>query len=178
MQTFTTILVVSLVLGVIQRLSARPAELSQDGASLILKPGWLYVGIGWVSLVLGLGIASVPIFVHIKQDDRWPIVGLVVLFAGLGGVIVNDSRGRVYLTDERIEAFSPWRGKFVARWSDIVSVKYSPANRWFVLKDRSGRTIRVSTMYVGASTFVDKLRAHTTRELNAEALDLFARTRR
>jgi hypothetical protein len=178
MQTFITILVVGIVIAVLQRLSARPAELSRDGTSLILKPSWLYIGIGWLSLILGVGIASVPIFTHMKQSDRWPIVGLVVLFAGLGAIVVNDSRGRVYLTDEHVEAFSPWRGKLVVRWSDIASVKYSPGNRWFVLKDRSGLTIRVSTMYVGASTFADKLRARTAPELNAKALDLFARAGR
>lgn len=173
MENILIAVVVAILIAFMQRLSRRPAALSQDGTSVILKPSWVGIAMGGIALAIGIGAGCLPLLVETKASERPLIVGVGALFGGLGAILVNDARGRVQLMSDRIEAFSPWRGKRTLKWSEVISVGYSPINRWFILKGAATGTIRVSAMYVGVSTFVERLRANVAASVCAKALDIY-----
>lgn len=50
------------------------------------------------------------------------------------------------------------------KWTDVHSVRYVPAMKWFRLETRSGEVARVSAMLMGLPTFAHHLLEHVPRE--------------
>lgn len=175
MDTLITAVLVALFLYAMREMAKRPATASPDGR-LILRSGWLYPAIGWLCLIAALMCLAVAVWQYpLKEADVWAVVGLVALFGGLGGIIVNDARNRVLLSPQTIEGYSAWRGRVVINWKDVSEVTYSPMNRWFVLRSRDGATVRVSALYTGIDNFLELLRSSVSPELSGAALDSYAK---
>jgi hypothetical protein len=153
--TILTAIVTLAIIIAIKHFSNRPPVASAAGDRLTLKMHWLYSAIGFVSVGLGLLILILA-WEQLNRDaeGRKTILMLVALFAGLGGVLINDSRSRVTLTPDAIEAFSAWRGAIHIPWTDVASISFSLINGWFVVRSNSGATIRVSSFFVGIKAFV------------------------
>jgi hypothetical protein len=88
------------------------------------------------------------------------------VIAGL--LLIEAVRSVVVLTEEEIMRYSPWKGKLTLRWADVEHVRYSTANRWFVLTGPSG-AIRVSRHLEGMRGFADMVKRKVAAERWAEA---------
>jgi len=86
------------------------------------------------------------------------VIGLIVGF-GVGALLCFADYFVVRGTydDQGIEFRTPWTGTKVERWSDLQSVKFSTQMSWYVLKFRSGKIIRLSTLLSGHGGVLKKL---------------------
>jgi hypothetical protein len=100
-----------------------------------------------------------------RNAERMAIAGgslfLLSVFGGL--LLIEIVRVRIVVTEDGITRYSPWTGTASVKWGDIRGVRWSPYNRWFVL--RTGvATIRVSRSLEGIDTFAATLRRRVAAE--------------
>jgi hypothetical protein len=76
------------------------------------------------------------------------------------------------VTEDDLTRYSPWTGKAVLRWADVERVRYSAANRWFVVQGTSA-TIRVSRHLAGVRDFIDLVKRKLAPERWINAAQAF-----
>lgn len=81
----------------------------------------------------------------------------------LGTLVVATSAEasvRLLLDAHGIGGRTAFRGRRAIAWRDVESVGYSLGNRWFVLMDRHGERLRVSTLLQGHQALIAALETH------------------
>lgn len=148
----------AIAVALVTYLSARVRNARADGS---LRYGWgvLLLGVACLAIV---GVAIVAFFI---DENVWTdrgefiaVIGLIVGF-GLGAVY---SFGEYFFVrgnfdDEGIEFYSPWTGSKKEKWDDLRSAKFNGSLSWYVLRFRSGKTIRLSSLLSGHGGVLAKL---------------------
>jgi hypothetical protein len=150
------------------------ASVNDTGNVYSLKYGWVFRAAGYCSIAGAAFFAIVwerPLFDSLPEPgDGWIVLGLVVAFAGGGACLLNESRRRVLVSGQGIEALSPWGRTARLPWTEVSSVVYSRMAQQFTIRSRSGQSIRVSVAMVGMPTLVDHLRQYVPPAVCADAL--------
>ena len=122
-----------------------------------LRYGPFVKSLGWVLLVLTLGLVGLSQFVNLHGQYA-PYFGMIAFF-GLGAVYTLLE---AYVTlgsydNAGISLRSAWTGHKQQRWTDVVSADFNAAVGWFRLRFRDGTTIRVSTLLLGHGAAMEQL---------------------
>jgi len=148
----------AIAVALVAYLSAKLRDQPSDGT---LRWGWGLLLLGLLCLFI-VGFAVSAFF---YDNDVWTdrgefvaVIGLIVGF-GVGALLCFADYFVVRGTydDQGIEFRTPWTGTKVERWSDLQSVKFSTQMSWYVLKFRSGKIIRLSTLLSGHGGVLKKL---------------------
>lgn len=128
-----------------------------------------------------LALAPPTIMIYAIWAFRWRSDGTLAaggamflatcLIAGL--LLIETERVQVVLSEEGITRHSPWRGMASLTWAEIERIRYSGANRWFVIEG-AGRTMRVSRHLAGVKAFAEAVRTRVERERWASAAGALA----
>jgi hypothetical protein len=111
-------------------------------------------------LPIGLGVA---VAASAKTDPGFVPMGsaIVAVFGVMSVCLTLESwMVRIYVYEDRLESFSPWRGPRVLKWMDITEVSYSDSMMWFVIKGRDGIVIRGHRYLHGLGALVDAIRTN------------------
>jgi Bacterial PH domain len=119
--------------------------------------------IGLVCLVLFAG-AVVASNVFPNPTVTWWTTSIFVGFALLSALVVSA----FFLEEHQVSEDGLASRNFVGvrkylRWSDLRSVRYSPAMKWFRLETHSGTAARVSVMLTGLPEFARLLLINAAR---------------
>ncbi len=84
----------------------------------------------------------------------------VVFTAGSGYLFLETTCTRIELSDEGIEASSPWRSTRFLRWSEVTEVASLCNITLFVLTGTDGKKIRVPLYLTGLAELAARIRRH------------------
>ena len=110
-----------------------------------------------------LAIVGFAIGAFFYDNDVWTdrreffaFIALIVGF-GLGAVYCLVEYFSVHgeYDDQGIEFHTPWTG--TKKWRDLQSAKFNASMSWYVLKFRSGVTIRLSNMLSGHGGVIQRI---------------------
>jgi hypothetical protein len=86
----------------------------------------------------------------LKPGDQKAVAFLILLFLGLGGVMVIDFFGTRHRYDEQGLTYrTPWTRKRSLRWADVSELKWSLSMKWLVIRDAGGVKFRISPLLGG-----------------------------
>jgi hypothetical protein len=159
------------------QLPQRPpkADLKED--RLVLRHGWGF---------RILSVALFPLFsffftVFIVWEVRCPatlgvpelalffMIGILPMALGCG--LLCESFGfRIAIAHEGLTRHCPWRRRLVIHWDDVVSVSYSYACNWFIIRSQSGRKIRAHESLRGLPWLAKALLMNLPPKICAPAL--------
>jgi hypothetical protein len=141
------------------------------GLVAVLRYGTL-LRMGGLMIALAQQTVMIYFIVRIqwRTDTILAVAGLSFLLASVvaGLPLIEMARVQIALAEDSITHYSPWTGTRTLRWSEVDSVGYSVANRWFVLSSGE-RTIRVSRHLDGIAAFVDLVKRKVAAERWASA---------
>ena len=67
--------------------------------------------------------------------------------------------------DDGIDFSTPWTGRKIEKWNDLVSVAANPLAGWYTLRFESGKIVRLSLLLRGSNGVISllKARGHNVR---------------
>ncbi len=134
-----------------RRISAGAGDGSLAYSSVVLALGWLGVILATIlTTSMFMGPSAEPDVPRIVLAIAFGLAGIVLLFNGVMAKGWWDSSG--------IRFSTPFGGKVDEIWRDLLSVRYNTWAGWYVLKFRSGKTIRISRLLCGYGGLLDQLR--------------------
>ncbi len=146
----------SLALLVVAATRGRPKLISTDG-SLLFRYSLPFRVIGsLLAFGMPLAISAVGSFMPpANREDVWAMLAIYAGFAAIGLPLWwEGSRFALVVSPEGLDCRSPWRGRRFMAWGDVASLSFSPSNRWFIIRDRGGRTFRVHVFVAGVPEFL------------------------
>ena len=90
------------------------------------------------------------------------------LLAAVLAMVLDFTRVSLMWADNIVIFTSPWRGERTLRWEEVVEVKFSGAAGWFVVRTRTGLTIRPAMMLGGLEEFFAELVARGQPSLHSQ----------
>ena len=92
------------------------------------------------------------------KDKLWVLLTALIFalpaaYLGLEAFLV-----RVVFSRRGIETFSPWHKSRVIAWGDVVSVSFSHAAKWHLIKTREQGYVRLHQMMSGVPSLLAELR--------------------
>jgi hypothetical protein len=113
---------------------------------------WLAV-LAWCCLAFA-GLAAAALFYDLdvwqKRSELIAVVGLIVGFGAGAAYCFAEYFGTRGTYDENgIDFSTPWTGRKVERWSDLVSLAFNAQASWYELTFRSGNKVRMSALLGG-----------------------------
>jgi hypothetical protein len=157
-----------------------PRKLELPNAIAVLRYGALLRIMG---LGLALGPPTVMTFVVAvfawRSDAMLTFAGIAFLVMSLiaGLLLIEVHAGQIYLTEDGVTRYSLWSGPTALRWADVVRVRFSALNRWFVVEGRE-RTLCVSSYLDGMPSFVETVRRKVAAERLVGAAAMLERLKR
>ena len=130
--------------------------------------GELKFGISILILALGCsGFVGLAIFAFFNDLDAWEnraellsIIGIFFGF-GIGAIYCLGEYFKVKgnFNKQEIDFNSPWTGRKIEKWSDLVSITSSSFASGYVLKFKNGTKIRISNYLIGHGEILDLLKS-------------------
>jgi len=138
------------------------------GARLRAAPTDGTLRYGWGMALLGLcclAFAALAFGAFFYDNDVWTdrseFFSVLALIIGLGAaaayVFAEYFLVRGRCDDQRIEFHTPWTGRKAEVWSNLMSAEFDSRMSWYVLRFRSGSTIRISRLLSGHGAVLRKL---------------------
>ena len=154
---------------------ARPRAIELPNVVAVLR-----YGVVLRCLALSFALAPPLIMIYViavfpwKTDMMLAIAGVSFLATSViaGLLLIETTRVQIVLTEDGITRISPWTGKLTLRWNEIERIRYSAANRWFVI-DGAGQTMRISRHLIGIGAFADIVRRQVPGPRWASAVIVF-----
>jgi hypothetical protein len=104
----------------------------------------------------------------------FPWAWLAIPFvAALAVACVLEARVALQFDERGIRGRTAFRGHREIEWQAVVGVRWSPLYQWFVLRDREGRTLRVSRFLRGHEAALTALQTFAPEGVGHEALARF-----
>ena len=153
--------VMTLVMGFIGK--SRMRQRSGHAANEMRAPvSILVVGVFCTALFIAAAVLS-QIFPGVdsrgvKLEHAEPLYAVLFLGFALMGVpmIMSYFMERHRVEEDRLH-YRTLAKRGELRWEDVESVRYSPTMKWFALKAKDGRTVRVSILLTGLTAFARTL---------------------
>ncbi len=154
-------LLMSLVMNWIARSRGRPRP---GGAAQRLQHPTSTLIIGLTGFLFLAAIAVVS-NVLANATTSWKTTTIFVGFALLALPILADYfAARHEVSEEGLRYGRLFGSGGYLRWTDLKSVRFSDAMKWFRLESQSGKVVRLSVMLMGLPTFAQLLLAHAPRQ--------------
>jgi Bacterial PH domain len=154
-------LLMSLVMSWIARSRGRPRP---GGAARQLQHPISTFIIGLTGFLFFAAIAVVS-NVFANATTSWKTTTIFVGFALLALPILADYfAARHEVSEEGLRYGRLFGSGGFLRWTDLKSVRFSDAMKWFRLESKSGKVVRLSVMLMGLPTFAQLLLAHAPRQ--------------
>ena len=123
------------------------------------------------TLIIGLTgflfFAAIAVISNVfaNATTSWKTTTVFVGFALLGLPILGDYfAARHEVSEEGLRYGRLFGSGGYLYWTDLKSVRFSDAMKWFRLESQSGKVIRLSVMLMGLPTFAQLLLAHAPRK--------------
>src|SRR5579859_7937301 len=137
------------------RLQPRPASESRQ---MMHSRTMLFLGI---FVVLFWIVMVIVCFFTEKEDDRLWYVAAFLAIGALSSWFLWEYRfTRHEVSEVGMNYATLFRGRGSFRWQDVESVRFSNINKWFKIRLRSGRPVRISGWLMGLPTFATLLLQH------------------
>ena len=147
----------SFVMGWVARSRGRPRP---AGAAQRLQHPISTLIIGLISFLLFAAIAVIS-NVFANATTSWKTTTIFVGFALLALPILGDYfAARHEVSEEGLHYGRLFGSGGYMRWTELKSVRFSEAMKWFRLESQSGKVVRLSVMLMGLPTFAQLLLAH------------------
>jgi hypothetical protein len=123
----------------------------------------LVLGIVCTVLFVGAGVGAL---IAMPPDGGMALaVSIFGVFALMGAQCIADYyMDRFEVGDDALSFRTTYGGSGRTGWAEIVEVSYSQSAKWFRLRLRDGKVVRVSAMMVGLPALAERL---LTRATNA-----------
>ncbi|WP_226669187.1 hypothetical protein [Microbulbifer aggregans] len=126
-----------------------------------LKYGTFLAVLAWCCLLfVGLAIWE---FIYdedtwIRRSDLYSIIGLIFGF-GFAAVYCFGEYFKVggSFDAEGINFYTPWTGRKIEAWENLVSIKFNATANWYVLRFQSGNKVRLSSLLSGHGDVLELL---------------------
>ena len=150
-------LLMSLVMGWVARSRSRPGH-AGSGQRLQHPTSTLVIGLACFLLFAAIAVISNGIA---NATTSWKTTTVFVGFALLALPVVGD----YFAARHEVSAEGLRYGRLVGSggympWTELKSVRFSEAMKWFRLESQSGKVVRLSVMLMGLPTFAQFLLAH------------------
>src|SRR5262245_24054620 len=153
-------IVMSLVMGWLAKSRRRARPTSEQGR-LAHPPSTLIMGLVCFVFFAGIAVAS---NVFANETTTWWTTAIFIGFAGASGLMIADYvRARHHVSEDGLAYRTLTGARRDLRWSELRSVRYAPALKWFRLETQSGDVARISVMLMGLPEFARLLLAHSSK---------------
>lgn len=151
--------------------STRPAS---DARRLQHPTSTFVIGLACFLLFAAIAVAS---NVFANATTNWKTTTVFVGFALLALPVVGD----YFAARHEVSEESLRYGRLVGAggympWTELKSVRFSDAMKWFRLESRSGKVVLLSVMLMGLPTFAQLLLAHAPQPIAKNALPILQTT--
>jgi hypothetical protein len=154
-------LLMSLVMGWVARSRSRPRH---AGSAQRLQHPTSTLIIGLAGFLFFAAIAVIS-NVFSNATTSWKTTTVFVGFALLALPVVGDYfAARHEVSEEGLRYGRLFGSGGYMRWTELKSVRFSEAMKWFRLESQSGKVVRLSVMLMGLPTFAQLLLAHAPRQ--------------
>lgn len=167
--TAAVVVVTSVVMGYLAKSVSGEIKPNPDGRYLMQMHKTYKIG-GYAAIVLGVIIAAC---IFLLDPVEWmgvtSILGLFVLFAGLGTICVLYFRNHhVLFNEEQVEVKSVFGSTGFFKWEDVVGAKLNKTSGDIVLKVKDGQKFRVHQHLRGINHFLATLENKTNISVNLD----------
>ncbi len=142
------------------RLRDRPAS---ERCTLRHPLSTLVIGVVGAAFFFGIAVIS-----NTVGKNPTATVWTTLLFAAFGlaslPIIADYFFARHRVSEQGMEYGRMFGQRGSLRWSDVRSVRFAPAMKWFVLETASGAKVRVSAMLLGLPEFAHFVLRHAPKE--------------
>jgi hypothetical protein len=153
--------ILALVMGWLGRSRFRRRPVTEAG-KLAHPPSTLIVGLACFGFFAAIAIISNVVS---NRTTTWWTTAVFIGFAALSSPLILDYFMAKHEVSEAGLAYRKLTGtRGYLRWSELRSVRYAPAMKWFRLETRSGAVARVSVMLMGLPEFAHQLLEHAPAE--------------
>jgi len=154
-------LLMSVVISWIARSRERPRP-AAAGQRLQHPISTLIVGLTGFLFFAAIAVVS---NVFANATTSWKTTTVFVGFALLALPILGDYfAARHEVSEEGLRYGRLFTSGGYMRWTDLKSIRFSDAMKWFRLESQSGSVVRLSVMLMGLPTFAQLLLAHVPRQ--------------
>jgi hypothetical protein len=154
-------LLMSVVISWIARSRERPRP-AAAGQRLQHPISTLIIGLTGFLFFAAIAVVS---NVFANATTSWKTTAVFVGFALLALPILGDYfAARHEVSEEGLRYGQLFGSGGCMRWTDLKSIRFSAAMKWFRLESQSGKVIRLSVMLMGLPTFAKLLLAHAPRQ--------------
>jgi hypothetical protein len=95
-----------------------------------------------------------------KPGELYAIIGLFVGFGISSAYCFGEYfKVRGSFDENGIDFYTPWTGRKIESWNNLESVKFNSQANWYVLKFRSGKKIRLSSLLSGHGNVLELLKS-------------------
>ena len=113
--------------------------------------------LGWVLFAMIAPLVTFFLYsaLHVPANQVPLALTASAVFISLALFLVLEFH-RVTIAFDATSIFcqSPWRRSRVIPWADVMSIKYSPSLRWYVVKTKAHGTIRLNNILSGLHEFL------------------------
>lgn len=150
-------LLMSLVMGWVARSRSRPRPAGSD-QRLHHPTSTLVIGIAGFLLFATIAVIS---NVFANATTSWKTTAVFVGFALLALPVLGDYfAARHEVSEEGLRYGRLFGSGGYMRWTELRSVRFSEAMKWFRLESQSGKVVRLSVMLMGLPRCAQLLLAH------------------
>ena len=150
-------LLMSLIMGWVARSRSRPGHVGSH-PRLQHPTSTLVIGLAGFLLFTAIAVIS---NVFANATTSWKTTTVFVGFALLALPILGDYfAARHEISEEGLRYGRLIGSGGYMPWTELKSVRFSEAMKWFRLESQSGKVVRLSVMLIGLPTFAQLLLAH------------------
>jgi len=161
-------LLMSLIMGWVARSRGRTRPVS-DARRLQHPPSTLIIGLACFLFFAAIAVVS---NIYANATTHWWTTAVFVGFALLALPVLGDYFAARHEVSEDGLRYGRLLGSGgYMPWTELKSVRFSDAMKWFWLESKSGEVVRLSVMLRGLPTFAQLLLAHAPQS----AIDKHAR---
>lgn len=126
--------------------------------------------------IIGVAITSVAILAVVNAGSFREAVAPILVaipFLLMALYILLALRLRIIIRPDGFNYYSPWKNDSFVSWSEVLTMRYSSINDWFIV-DTSSNRFRISTHLVYFTAFLDGLMKNVEPSIWEKAINKFA----
>lgn len=143
----------------------------RKGSEELYYPAGIFI----MGMIDFLFFAALVVLSNVYSNDAttWTTLWTTAVFAGFAAtsflMVLDYFRAHHRLAGDGLHFGKLFGSRGYVTWGDIRQVSYSNMAKWFVIKTRSGQTVRISTMLVGLPEFARAIIANAPSSIEPAA---------